>query len=46
MSSYWNWMIIDGYLSYRLYRNRHGGDIIFYVNDQLENYLLKHLDDS
>ena len=37
---------IDGYVSYRLDRNRHGGGVLFYVNNQLESHLLKHLTDS
>ena len=37
---------IDGYVSYRLDRNRHGGGVLFYVNNQLESHLFKHLTDS
>ena len=37
---------IDGYVSYRLDRKRHGGGVLFYVNNQLESHLLKHLTDS
>ena len=37
---------IDGYVSYRMDRNRHGGGVLFYVNNQLESHLLKHLTDS
>ena len=36
---------IDGYVSYRLDR-KHGGGVLFYVNNQLESHLLKHLTDS
>ena len=34
---------IDGYVSYRLDRNRHGGGVLFYVNEQLESHLLQHI---
>ena len=34
---------IDGYDFYRLDRNRHGGGVLFYVNEQLESHPLKHL---
>ena len=37
---------IDGLVSYRLDRNRYGGCVIFYVNDQMESHLLKDLTDS
>ena len=33
---------IDGYELFRLDRNRHGGGVLFYVNEQLESHLLKH----
>ena len=36
---------IDGYNLYRLDRNRHGGGVLFYVNEQLESHPLKHLTD-
>ena len=36
---------IDGYGFYRLDRNRHGGGVLFYVNEQLESHPLKHLSD-
>ena len=37
---------IDGYDFYRLDHNRHGGGVLFYVNEQLESHPLKHLSDS
>ena len=37
---------IDGYVSYRLDRNRRGEDVLSYVNNQLESQILKHLIDS
>ena len=35
-----------GYYFYRLDRNRHGGGVLFYINEQLESHPLKHLSDS